>query len=75
MFLGVSRHSVPLSEKLRKLSRDSIKLTSRKIKNTKTVEAKQLNRKRESKERVYEEVLQIPVRKAQKYFGVGETQT
>lgn len=65
MFPGVSRHSLPFSEKLRKLSRDYIKLTSRKIKNTKTVEAKQLNRRGESTEPVYEEVLQIPVRKAQ----------
>ena len=36
-----------------------------KIKNTKTAGAKQLNRRRESKEPVYEEVLQIPVRNAQ----------
>lgn len=62
---SVSRHSVPLSEKLWKPSRDYIKLTSRKIKNTKTTGAKQLNRRRETKEPVYEEVLPIPVRKAQ----------
>lgn len=36
VFLRVSRHSVPLSEKLQKLSRGYTKLTSRKIKNTKT---------------------------------------
>lgn len=65
VFLGVSRHSVPLSEKLWKPNRDYIKLTSRKIKNTKTAGAKQLNRRRQTKEPVYEEVLPIPVRKAQ----------